>query len=708
LSTLNNKTKHTRTREERNKLITRIIALFLAILMVAGAAYYAIYLMTLSISAESAYDETGTIDTSSLHNSGDVPVRVGLTYGDSITVGFEVTSTNGFTIGITETEGKCNFTPVWDLDMGKIAVTTDGNLSKSHMTYSVAASADAAQVGGFHIQVDCDKYNRTEFTEMLNLARKKLGAQGLAVIPAYVYTGYTIRAGEFTTRSEAEKWLSVVEGVFPGEVIYVTGASAYSVSVIDPNSDQILFEFDCGGKTELGLKAHEDVNGNTFMKTPAANIYDGVFAFSRCKTARVDGVQLTNIVPLEVYVAGVLPYEIPNTWPVEALKSFALTVRSFTLTHLGRHSSDGFDLCNTTHCQVYKGAGRTSAKVLQAVTETAGKVVVYDGTIVTAYYSSSVGGVTVSVKDAWGGGVDIPYLQAMETPWEQYLVHENGFWITEVTPEELSARLQKAGCKNLRGAIAAVEILDTAENSTYIKSLFVVDVYGNTATITNTDTVRTSLTPYVKSANFVVGKGSVEYTEYSPESTLPKEEPDTEFDEEEKREEKEEIKNVHTGTSSNYDKDFGYINLYDYHVLTESEEYVCDINESVTILTENGYQEYERQDIFVLSMETAYAFTGEDHVFTEVIVTEQLPEESHTTKVVDEKSTDTVVYKVAYAENKNNFIFVGKGSGHGVGISQYGAYDLANLGYSAEEILKAYFKGVEIVPYRSTAAWKNY
>ena len=680
--------RHKRTREERKKLIVRILALFMAILMVAGAAYYAIYLMTLSVSAADPAAQTEIMDTSSLNDSGDVPVRVGLMYGDGVTVGFEVTSSNGFTLGITETEGNCAFTPIWDLTASKVAATTDGNLSKSHMTYAVAYSAADAVVGGFHVQVDCDRYNRDEYTAMLQKAERDLAAYGLDVIPAYVYTGYTIRAGVFTTRSEAEKWVDVVRTVFPEETVYVTGASNASVSLIDPETDEIQFEYDCGGQTELGLMAKEDANGNTYMKTPAANVYDGIFVFSRYNNGKTDGVALTNILSLEAYIAGVVPYEVSNEWPVETLKAFAISVRSFTLTHRNRHSDSGFDLCNNVHCQVYKGAGRVNPNVMAAVTGTTGQVMTYNGEIVTAYYSSSMGGTTVSAKDAWGG--DIPYLQAKETPWEDYMHHENAFWIVEMTPGELAERLRQAG-HAVRGEVKDIRIVSLAENSTYIKVLEVTDSAGNTVRISGSDAVRTSLTPAVKSANFVVGRGSVEYTEttVSAGTDMEPEQP---------------IVNRRPAADSTtkYDKDYGYINLYGYHIITEEGEYVSDIDFSVTLMTGSGEQVYERQDIFVLSSESAEAFTGETSVPTED--ESETEEETHITETLD-KSTETTLYKVAYAASPNNFIFVGKGWGHGVGISQYGAYDLGNRGYTAEQILRAYFDGIQLVPYHSVGAY---
>ncbi|MBR4959714.1 MAG: SpoIID/LytB domain-containing protein [Clostridia bacterium] len=662
--------------------MVRILALLMAILMVAGAAYYTIYMLSTAVSAADV-QQTEIVDTSSLTNSGDVPVRVGLMYGENITVGFEVTSECGFTVGITDDGTDCRFTPLWELPYTRISAVVDGNLSKNHMTYAVTYDASQTVVGGFHVQVDCERYDRNQFTGLYQQAEKTMAEYGLDVTPAWVYTGYTMRIGDFASREQAQKWVETVRSIFPGETVYVTGASETSVSILQPESDEILFEYDCGGETELGLQAREDKNGNTYLKTPAANVYDGIFVFSRSRNDTTEGVALTNIISLEAYIAGVLPYEISNTWPVETLKSFAITVRSFTLTHRGRHEADGFDLCGNVHCQVYKGAGRVNSNVWEAVTGTAGQVMTYDGEIVNAYYSSSVGGTTVSAKDAWGG--DIPYLQARETPWENYMEHANAFWIVEMTPTELGGRLQKAGYE-LNSSIADVRIGALASGSTYIKVLQITDSTGKVIQINGTDAVRAALAPTIKSANFVVGKGSVEYTEttavYLPEQEKPAENTTSSAA-------------VPDDPGTQPDKDFGYISLYGYHVQTAEREYVSDIDFSVTLITGSGEQLYDREDIFVLSGESASAFTGESSVQN------KKEPEAPVTETLD-KSTETTVYKVAHAENPNNFIFVGKGWGHGVGMSQYGAYDLAVMGYTAKEILDAYFDGILLVHYRTT------
>ncbi len=660
------------------------MAFILAVLMVAGMAYYTIYILVSSVSASDAEEETVIINTSSLKDSGDVLISVGLMYGTNLTTGFQTTTSEGYTLGIQDLYNDREFEEIWNLDEEIISCTADANLSKTGLTFLVAENKRDTAVGGYHIQIDCDHLDRKEFEDLIGNTSSDVKDLGLYIIPAYIYTGYALRIGDFASRNDAEEFLSDIESIYDGEVISVVTPAKTAVSVLDPYSNTILFEFDCGGDYELGLKAREDEIGNTYITTPAGNNYDGVFCFKRYHNGETDGVSLINILPLEAYIAGVLPYETSNSWPLETLKAFAITVRSYTLTHLGEHLNEyGFDVCNSTDCQVYKGAGRINDRVMEAVLDTAGKVMTYNDKIVTAYYSSSMGGVTVSAQDAWGGVEDYPYLQAVETPWENYMVHNNAFWITEISPEALLERLRTAGYDKLEDAVESVEIVELAKNSTYVKILRVTDIHGNSIQIKNTDKVRTSLTPYVKSANFVVGRGEVEYTENVIVEYVPEEE----------------IENENIGGAQ--DIDSGYLTLDDYYVITSHDLEKNTVDYSVNILTGDGEVEHNKKDAFVITRSNAAAFLGDSYL--EYAEEEEADaEEEFNTSVITDKSTDEVIYKIAYAENEDNFIFVGKGWGHGVGMSQYGARDLAGLGYSAEEILEAYFVNTEIMHFEDT------
>lgn len=665
----------------------RIIALILAFLMVIGGAYYVIYLLTLSVSAE----QTDVYDTSSLKTGGDVLISVGLMYGDNITTGFQVTSDTGFVIGKQQLHDSKDFVPVWDLADTVISCTSDMNLTKNGMSYASTDGWLATAIGGYHVQVDCDDLDRDGFENLIYNTQSGIWNVGLYAIPSYIYTGYAIRIGAFSTWNEANNYIEYFRNLYPDRYVSVVSPQDTAVSIVDPMTDSILFEFDCGSTWNIGLSANEDYNGNTYMKTPAGNYYDGVFCFKRYYNGKLDGVSLVNILPLEAYLAGVLPFELTNTWPIEVMKEFAITVRSFTLTHLGKHSAYDFDLCNTTDCQMYKGAGRINDTVMRAVLETRGQVLSYNGDIVTAYYSSSMGGVTVSVKDAWGGAYDVPYLQAIETPWEDYLNHSNGFWIYEVTPAAIRDRLIATGHNEIKGEIVDIEILEFAKNSTYVKKLRLTDSYGTSVTLTYSDIIRTTLSSILKSANFVVGRGSVDYTVY--ESTAKT------IDAETKPAET-------TGSNENnertetYGRDYGYISLDSYYIISSDSVQRSEINRAVTVLTSNGEVSHKKNDIFVISRDNAAAFLGEEYDKYSSVTEDTDANEDDTNNTVPDGLT--LVTKTATASDSNNFVFVGKGWGHGVGISQYGSYDLAMLGYSAEEILKAYFVGVDIVNYRET------
>ncbi len=675
--------KKSLSREERKKLTVRIVALVMAVLMVLGMAYYTIFMLVTAVSAADTDDTTYEVtDTSSLKDGGDVLISVGLMYGSNLTKGFAISTYEGFTVGTQELKDERTFEALWDIDLTYVSCTVDDNLAVKNNAFVLAERKKDTFVGGYHLEVDCRDLDRDELEELIDDTEEEVEDLDLYLIPSYIDHGYALRVGAFSSESDAEDYIEDVEDIFRRYDVDIVSPSSTAVSVVEPYSGQIMFEFDCDAELELGMTAHEDSNGNTYLVTPAGNWYDGVFCFKRYNNGDVEGVQVANILPLESYIAGVLPYETSNTWPLETLKAFAITVRSYTLTHLMKHDNlYGFDLCNTVDCQVYKGAGRVNERIMDAVLGTAGKILVHGDEIVNAYYSSSMGGVTVSAKDAWGDDKHA-YLKAVETPWERYMTHTNAFWIYEISPSALCDLLNQKGYNTLEDEIEDVEILQLAENSTYVKKLRITDIHGTSVTITNTDNVRISLTPNVKSANFVVGRGSVEYTEnvvidenYSTEETSPEE---------------------YIGGTQN-DRESGYTDVDGCYVLTADslERNYTDL--WTTIATgDDPYYQYGRVDFFVMTNQNASAFLGEEYAKYAEEVEE---EETHHTEVLEEKSEGDVVYKIAYAEDEDNFIFVGKGWGHGVGMSQYGARDLADLGYMAEDILYAYFTDVEVVDY---------
>lgn len=118
-----------------------------------------------------------------------------------------------------------------------------------------------------------------------------------------------------------------------------------------------------------------------------------------------------NDVDLEDYIKGVVPSEMPSGWELEALKAQAIAARSYALANLGKRASFGYDLKDTPEDQAYGGASAETTKTNRAVDETSGLVLTYNYKVVSAFYSASAGGQTVTAKEAWGN--DVPYVRSV-------------------------------------------------------------------------------------------------------------------------------------------------------------------------------------------------------------------------------------------------------------------------------------------------------
>jgi stage II sporulation protein D len=141
------------------------------------------------------------------------------------------------------------------------------------------------------------------------------------------------------------------------------------------------------------------------------------------RVAARDGRSRVVTLPLEVYVLGAVRAEVlPSTLRTEpasaALDVQAIVSRTFAVANLGRHAADGFDLCGTTHCQVYReavaGEGPSDAAA-RAVDATRGRVLTFKGRPIQALFHAECGGHTAAAAAVWGG-TDAPYLEAV-TDW---------------------------------------------------------------------------------------------------------------------------------------------------------------------------------------------------------------------------------------------------------------------------------------------------
>jgi len=119
---------------------------------------------------------------------------------------------------------------------------------------------------------------------------------------------------------------------------------------------------------------------------------------------------IVNELPLEEYLRGVVPNELsPAAFgQIEALKAQAVAARTYIERNLGQYKNEGYDVCATDACQVYMGALTEDPLTNQAVSDTRGVVATYDGKPINALYSSTCGGRTEDAEHIFREKV--PYL----------------------------------------------------------------------------------------------------------------------------------------------------------------------------------------------------------------------------------------------------------------------------------------------------------
>jgi stage II sporulation protein D len=150
-------------------------------------------------------------------------------------------------------------------------------------------------------------------------------------------------------------------------------------------------------------------------------------------------------VPLETYVEWVLAGEMGGVAEAEALRAMAVVARTWARTNAGRHRADGFDFCQTTHCQRLAPAG-VSARIREAAEDTAGVTLWYRGRNADVFHAADCGGRTASAGEIWPG-MARPYLPSKEDPW--CVRAGSAAWRAEIRWPELEEALGLRGLRHL-------------------------------------------------------------------------------------------------------------------------------------------------------------------------------------------------------------------------------------------------------------------
>lgn len=399
--------------------------------------------------------------------------------------------------------------------------------------------------------------------------------------------GWKVWTGLYSSREQAEEFINT-NGKINDKKLKVVNPNNGRVIVLSEGKKAIL-AYD-SSENEYSIRPYLDKDGNDIISVDGKK-YRGEIIIKR----DIDGnMTVINYLGLEEYLYGIR--EVPSDWPLEALKAQAIAARNFAVANIGKHGDHGFDLCNTTDCQVYGGYEVENPRNNLAVDETSGKILTYDGKIVNAFFHSNSGGYTEDSENVWDSY--IPYIRGVKDDFS--LGAPNSNWTKVYSIDDLKNLLRSKGM-NIDG----------------ISSL--------------------CAEKYSKSGSVQVLK----IKDDSNEVTLEK---------------------------NNIRKVFGYndIKSLAFKVSTDIDFHIKDSRM-------NNITRKPLNRVVLMSSDKAI---------------ETAPNKTY-------KIFNGVNYKIASGV-PTKYIFNGSGWGHGLGMSQWGAKKMAELGYTYEDILLHYYTGTTI------------
>lgn len=389
-------------------------------------------------------------------------IRVGLYHGSNAipTANLANEIGSGYRFGYFDTGRQ--FHELGSTDVEKITICKDANLylTANGGFYEAPPTAAYTLIGAYHLQAAGTYAN---YEQALTAA-----ASYPFGFPAYINGSYVVRFEFYSSAANAAADAASYNGAT------VVGGSSSCYTVVNSLTGKILFEYDNGSTAYLGIMPSKTPN------EAATTWFKGYQYYGGFQYMRRSGNDLTvvNFVNEDLYVSGVLPYEFVVSGSLESLKAGAVAIRTFARATT-KHTSNGFDICNTTDCQVYRGVytGAQASHALQAVNETAGECAYYDGTLIQALYFSSDGGYTEDSRNAWGG--DYPYLTGKADPYEAKISFNGQSWSYHVTPAQLKTLLNNMGysCSTITG----LAVTATTANGN-VNEIVITDSSGETFT----------------------------------------------------------------------------------------------------------------------------------------------------------------------------------------------------------------------------------
>lgn len=362
--------------------------------------------------------------------SVDIPktIKIGLFYSTDAKASYQLSSNGGFDFGYEDNNG--NLISIFDIYTSNIVISKDDNYYLTIGLYNDLNS----------MSVDLNKVS----TQISN------------AMPGY-NGSYHIYIGPYANQNEAN-------------VAFNNFAKNFSdLKIIQPDKN-ILINNGVKNVFLFNMKADLYVKKINITDSPLSinsKHYRGMFEFRRQQDSDMTAI---NVVPMEEYLYGVVPAEMPASWNIEALKAQAVAARTYAAKNIGRYGSYGFDLTDDVYSQVYRGYDGEYPLTNRAVDETKGIVAIYQGNLISALFHSHSGGYTEDNNNYFSA--DVPYLKGVEDKYVFGYNSSDDNWSVTYTKEQIKDKLLKIG-QNI-GDVEDIKVTDKSWTGRAIT----VTIYG--------------------------------------------------------------------------------------------------------------------------------------------------------------------------------------------------------------------------------------
>ncbi len=391
-----------------------------------------------------------------------------------------------------------------------------------------------------------------------------------------------------------------------------------------------------------------------------------------------DKMALVNDLPMDQYLASLLGVEMSGTWPIEALKAQAVTARTYAMKQGNKY---GFaQVSDTTYDQVYRGIGSESERTIQAATETSGEFLIDGSGLIGAYFSSNAGGKTAAGNEVWGGSCAVcqsvdsfdEIAQANKPLWGRVITSNgtNGYIpLSAISP---SGRISESGLPfyNVNTATASVRgapyvdtnnpvlvTIRTGDIVALLDTTFEVNAYSwVTNTSTGVELQKTMNAKLTGSSQIKDVISKLEATKKGVSGRVTELTANGQI--------------VKTSVADNFRGILGGL---------RSTLFTIDEMGRFTILSKNGNQ-----------IQAEASTTGSWFVVNANGKSLPIPASGIDRLVMNANQQNRII------SMRPKFRFIGNGFGHGVGLSQWGAKQLANQGWTYDKIVLHYFQGATL------------